>query len=128
MRNFFLYTFLTLVAVSTLVLSDFALAASQEKPLMVIRFAGEYVDYGQSLDKAIKMSLDKKSTVFFDVVVVTPETMDRKANKRNVADTTLFAEKIVEQIKQSGVPREMVRISFKTNTLVQNNEIQIFVQ
>lgn len=128
MRKFFFYSFLALVFVCKVVLSDSSLAANQEKPLMVIRFTGGEIDYERSLDKAISMSLHKKPTVAFELVAVTPETPDRKVNKENERDAKFFAEKIADQIKQSGVSPERVHSSMKSDKLAKVNEIQIFVQ
>ena len=76
----------------------------------------------------LKMALAKKPEVFFDVIVVTPETIDTKNNEQPSKEIKFFAEKIVEQIKNSGVSADMVRITFKRNKIAKSNEVQIFVQ
>ena len=128
MRHFCLYVFLAFAVIFTSNPPNFAFAESWEKPLMIIRFADNSVDYEQSLDKAVKMALKKKPTVLFDLVAVAPETMDKNINKQNEKDAKFLAEKIADQIKQSGVPPEMIRTDFKASRLTKVNEIQIFVQ
>jgi len=103
-------------------------ADSAKKPLMIIRFGDNPVDYEQSLDKAIKITLAKKPSVVFDVVAVIPETKDKSINQQNEKDAKFLSENIIAQMKQAGVSADKLHISQKINSLSKANEIQIFVQ
>ena len=128
MRNFIFSTFLILAAIFALNLPNFALADSAEKPLMIIRFTSDIVDYEQNLDKAVKMAVDKKPKVLFNLVAVTPETNDKNINKQNEKEAKFLVEKVADQIKQSGVSADMISTSLKSSKSVKAKEIQIFIQ
>lgn len=128
MRKIFIPIFFSLLAISTWQLSNHAIAAPQEKPLMVVRFSDTAVNFEQSLDKAIKMAIAAKPAVSFDLLAISPENTDRKINKKNQQNTKFIAEQIAAQIEQAGIDGSNIRTNFKTSTLVNTNEIQIFVQ
>jgi len=107
---------------------NFALADSAVKPLMIIRFGDSPVDYEQSLDRAVKITLAKKPSVMFDVISVVAQKSDKSANQQNDIDSKLFAERVVAQIKQGGVSNDRIHTREKITNLSKTNEIQIFVQ
>lgn len=128
MRSFILYVFIVLSAVCMPVANNIAVAAVQEKPLMVIRFNSNIIDYEKSLDKAVKKALQTKPTTFFDLIAISPETTDGNKNKQFEKEIKILAEKVKDRVIGAGAPVDMVRITLQKNKLIKSNEIQIFVQ
>ncbi len=135
MRGLFLYTFYAFTAICFLTTSytpAYSMPApttyNNQEPLLIIRFGEKPVDYEQILDKTVKMALNAKPAVSFDIVALTPDMFDRKINKQNEKDAKSRLEKISVQIQQAGVSAERINTSFKLNKLTQINEIQIFVK
>jgi hypothetical protein len=129
MRGYIVSLVLALLfCVGEFVINVPALADSPQKPLMIIRFGDNPVDYEQSLDKAVKITLAKKPSVAFDVVAVIPQTKDEYLNRQNEKDAKSFAQNIITQITHSGVLPDKVHMSEKVSAFSKTNEIQIFVQ
>lgn len=128
MRNLLLSVFLFLVTFGVFSAPNLSLAEGKEKPLMIIRFDSDAVNYEENLDKAVKMALDKKPTVFFDLVAISPDTKNKNRNKLFSDDAKFIAKKITDQIKENGVTANMIRTTYQQNKTIKYNEVQIFVQ
>ena len=128
LRNFLLSVFLFFVTLFALALPGTSFATGLNKPLMIIRFDNNAVDYEKNLDTAVKMAIAKKPTAFFDLVAISPETKNTSTNKQFSEDAKFIVNKITDQIKEAGVAPNMVRSVFQQSKLTKNNEIQIFVQ
>lgn len=124
----FLYSILTLSFVTTASYPQTSFSGPQDKPLMVVRFNNDSIPYENNLGKATKMALAAKSGAFFDVVGISPETVDKRINRQFEEHTKFYVEKIVQQIIQSGVSPEMIRTSYQKNKFTKIDEVQIFVQ
>ena len=108
--------------------SGFGAAFAEDKPLVTIRFNSDAVAYEQPLERAVKMAQQIKPDASFEVVAIVPETHNGKYNQQFDSDARFHAEKITDQLKQSGVGEGMVHTIFQKDKFVRNNEIRIFVR
>ena len=104
------------------------LAASERRPLVIIRFDRPNVDYQQALYTAVRRALDRKPTAEFDLVAVSPNTggpgqvaLHSDAAKRN-------AQSVLRSLSDMGLPANRVTLSATTSANVQSNEVQIYVR
>jgi hypothetical protein len=102
-------------------------AFAAEKPVMVIRFNQEYVDYQKSLTKVVNSALAAKPDVLFDVVAVVPEAGSKSDNAKMQARASQLAAKLVGNLNAAGVKPEQIRTTYQ-NSAVADSEIHIFVR
>jgi hypothetical protein len=105
-----------------------SLAASERRPLVVIRFDRPNVAYEQALYTAVRRALERRPDANFDLVAVAPNAgspaqvaLHTDASKRN-------AENVLRSLTTMGLPADRITLSATTSPSVQNNEVQIYVR
>lgn len=125
MKKYILSAILAVILAALNISSAFA---ADDKPLMIIRFNKDIVDYEKSLDKVVASALDAKASTFFDVVSIVPETENSKQNKIMTKDSEYLTGQVAENLKLSGVDEKNIRVTYQNSKLVKNNEVHIFVR
>jgi len=97
-------------------------------PLVTIRFYRPKVRYEKPLYIAVRRALERRPNVVFDLVAVVPQpsdpaqiTIHSEASKRN-------AENVFRSLTSMGLPAERVSLSATTNSIVQSDEVRLYVR
>lgn len=98
------------------------------RPLVVIRFDNENVDYEPALFSAVSAALDRRPNAAFDVVAVASAigtsgeiAINSNASRRN-------ADAVLRSLASMGLPADRVSVSSATSPAAQANEVHIFVR
>ena len=102
--------------------------AEQDKPLVVVRFNNDSVQYETPVKQMVKSALEIKSGAFFDVVTIVPETGNSSKDKALKKEAKEKTDKIVDLIKDSGARFGKVRTTYQQSWLASDVEVDIFVQ
>lgn len=101
---------------------------SERRPLVVIRFDREDVEFRQALYTAISTALERRPQSTFDLVAVAP-------NKGSPADVALasntskrYAERVVQALTEMGLPSNRLTLSATTSPGALTNEVHIYVR
>jgi hypothetical protein len=101
---------------------------ADRRPLVVIRFDKTNPTYEQALYTAVNRAIERKPDARFDVVAVAPS----KGNQAQVAlaasNSKKNAETVVRSLTNMGLPADRVKLSSRTSSSIQNNEVQVFVR
>ncbi len=98
------------------------------RPLVVIRFDQQNVDYEQPLYNAVGQALERRHDAVFDVVAVSPSAgtpgevaMASTAAKRN-------AEAVLRSLTRLGLPAERIGLSARNAADVSGPEVHLYVR
>jgi hypothetical protein len=101
---------------------------AERRPLVVIRFDRDNVEFKQALYSAISAALERRPQSTFDLVAVAP-------NQGSPADVALsantakrHAHTVLQALTEMGLPNSRVTLSSTTSPGVQTNEIRIYVR
>lgn len=98
------------------------------RPLVVIRFDSDDVDYERALFDAISRALDRRPSAAFDLVAVARGSGTPAEAALNATNARRNAENVLRSLTRMGLPPERVSLSAKTSRTVQSNEVQIYVR
>ncbi len=96
----------------------------RKKPLAVVKFNKEDVDYKPAISQAVNAAMNRKPNAEFEVVAVSPaggSMASKIATKNNATEVFNF-------IIQQGVSADKISISAKTSEKVKSAEVQVFVK
>ncbi len=98
------------------------------KPLVVIRFEREDVDYQHAVYQAVSQALDRYPQAYFDVMAVSPSATG------NAADTALAgstakrnADGVARTLSQMGIASGRIQLSEATSAGITSTEVRIYV-
>ena len=101
---------------------------AERRPLVVIRFDRDNVEFKQALYSAISAALERRPQSTFDLIAVAP-------NQGSPADVALaantakrHAHTVLQALTEMGLPNSRVTLSSTTSPGVQTNEIRIYVR
>ena len=99
-----------------------------QRPLVVIRFDRQNVQYQQALYTAVNRALQRRPQAAFDLVAVSPAqgspaqvTVSSNQAKRN-------AEGVLRTLSEMGLPLERVRLSAISSAQALTNEVHLYVR
>ena len=105
-----------------------AVSGGQRNPLVVIRFDRPNVAFEQALYTAINLALERRPQAAFDLVAVAP-------GKGSPAQATVAANKsrrnakaVLRSLSNMGLPLERVRLSARTSSNADANEVHIYLR
>jgi hypothetical protein len=98
------------------------------RPLVVIRFDTESVDYESALFAAVSAALDRRPNAAFDVVAVTPAAGTQAQVAVNSNTARRNADAVLRSLASMGLPADRVSISSATSPGAQVNEVHVFVR
>ncbi|SME93754.1 hypothetical protein SAMN06265365_101606 [Tistlia consotensis] len=98
------------------------------RPLVVIRFDRQNVDYEPALFSAVSAALERKPNAGFDLVAVAPGS--GPAGEVNLAAQTTRqnAEKVLRSLTNMGLPADRVSLSSVTNPSATVGEVHVYVR
>jgi len=101
---------------------------ADRRPLVVIRFDRPNVQYEQPLYSAVSRALERRPEAFFDVVAVSPQSVNtgRAALDTNAARRN--AQNVLRSLTDMGLPTNRVALSATTAADADTNEVRIFVR
>lgn len=99
-----------------------------QKPLIVIRFTENDIPYDRALKKVVSHALRTKPNTFFDIVSVVPETKSSSANNAHQQNANFHATQVSQKLGNLGVRQDRMRTNSQTSTLINADEIHIFVR
>ncbi|WP_445679847.1 hypothetical protein [Radicibacter daui] len=98
------------------------------RPLVVIRFERDDVDYEQAVYQAVSKALERKPDARFDVVAVSPSN----GSPADIALTSTSAKRNAEGVMRSlvrlGLPAERITLSARSSAQAQTSEVHIYVR
>jgi len=101
---------------------------SNRRPLVVIRFDRDDVDYQQALYTAVSRTLERNPTAAFDLIAVTPAGGSPAQAALNSSSARRNAEKVLRALSDMGLPAERVTLSAMTSGDTQTNEVRIYMR
>ncbi|OPZ79166.1 MAG: hypothetical protein BWY78_00206 [Alphaproteobacteria bacterium ADurb.Bin438] len=96
---------------------------SGKRALVTIRFDKRNVSYEQALFQAVKRALEKKSSVEFDLVGITPISGSTKG-----VDAKNSTDRVYKSLLNMGVPTNRIKVANITSSEVNNVEVRLFVK
>lgn len=104
------------------------LPGSVRRPLVVIRFDRQNVQYEQALYTAVSRALERRPNAMFDLVAVAPSR--GSAAQVTVASNRAkrSAEQVLRSLSDMGLPADRVRLSALTSGSAQSNEVHVYVR
>jgi len=98
------------------------------RPLVVIRFDRDNVEYKKALYAAISAALERRPQTTFDLLAIAPN-IGSPADVALAANTSkLHAQKVLSALSEMGLPSRRVALSSTTSPDVQTNEVHIYVR
>ncbi len=101
---------------------------SNRRPLVVIRFDRDDVDYQQALYTAVSRALERSPSAAFDLIAVTPASSSPAQASLNSSAARRSAEKVLRALSDMGLPAERVTLSAMTSGEAQSNEVRIYMR
>lgn len=98
------------------------------RPLVVIRFDQQNVDYEQALFSAVSQALDRRPTAAFDLVAVSPATGDAASATLAANEARRDAEAVLRSLTSMGLPPERVSLSSAQSPAASSNEVHLYVR
>ena len=98
------------------------------RPLVVIRFDRQNVEYQQPLYRAVSRALERKPSATFDVVAVSPASGNPGRTALAATRIRRSAEKVLRSLSDMGLGSDRARLVTSASQDVANNEVQIFVR
>jgi hypothetical protein len=98
------------------------------KPLVVIRFDRENVNYEHAVYQAVSKALDRFPNASFDVLAVSPTGSNAAEGALMVADAKRNADAVARSLSQLGLPPGRVHMNATKSATASVTEVQIFVR
>ena len=103
-------------------------AATNRRPLVVIRFDRADVPYQQALYNAVSRALERRPQAAFELVAVTPSQGTPAENALNASKAKRHADDVLRTLTEMGLPANRVNLSSTTSAEAATNEVHIYVQ
>jgi len=98
------------------------------RPLVVIRFDRQNVQYEQALYNAVSRALDRKPDAAFDLVAVHPKTGSTAQVILNSTAARRNAESVLRTLVDMGLPSTRVNMTSIPSAAAQSNEVRVYVR
>ena len=93
------------------------------RPLMIIRFDKQKVDYEEPLYKAVKAALDKRPATHFEIVAVSPF-----GTKSGAAEAAKNAKGVKDALLSMGLPASRIYSSQTTKDAIKTTEVHLYLR
>ncbi len=103
-------------------------AATDSRPLVVIRFDQPNVAYEQPLYTAVSKALERKPSATFTVMAVAPNAGSAAQVAVNTNASRQNAENVLRSLTNMGLPADRVSLSATMSPDIQSNEVRVFVR
>ncbi len=98
------------------------------RPLVVIRFDRDTVQYQQALYNAVSRVLERRPNAVFDLVAVAPGTGGQASVALNSTKVRRSAEGVLRSLVEMGLPPSRIALSGKTSADAQTNEVHLYLR
>ncbi len=98
---------------------------SQRRPLVVIRFDRQDVQYEPALYQAVSRALERRPDAVFDLVAVSPGTGNQNLSTGSARRN---AESVLQSLATMGLPSDRVMLSAMASPTAQSSEVHIYVR
>jgi len=98
------------------------------RPLVVIRFDRQNVQYEQALYDAVSRALDRKPETAFDLVAVHPNAGSTAQVILNSSAARRNAETVLRTLVDMGLPATRINMTSVGSTSAQSNEVRVYVR
>ena len=98
------------------------------RPLVVIRFDTENVDYEPALLSAVSAALDRRPNAAFDVAAVSPAAGSEAQMSASVVEARLHADAVARALASMGLTEDRVSVISVVSPEVPDNEVHVFVR
>lgn len=98
------------------------------RPLVIIRFDRNNVNYEQQLYTAVGQALDRYPAAKFDLVAVSPSEGNPAELALASTEARKNGENVLRSLTQMGVPLERVRLNAANSSTVRNSEVHLYMQ
>lgn len=98
---------------------------SQRRPLVVIRFDRQDVQYEPALYQAVSRALERRPDAVFDLVAVSPGTGNQNLSTGSARRN---AEQVLQSLSTMGLPSDRVMLSAMASPTAQSSEVHIYVR
>lgn len=98
------------------------------RPLVVIRFDRNKVNYQQAIYTTVKQVLDRRPDAMFDLVAVTPQQMSPGQHAIGSTQARRQAEQVLASLTEMGLPPNRVALSASTSNTAQTNEVHLYLR
>lgn len=105
-----------------------AMVTAQDRPLMVIKFNRQNVQYESRLYDAVKSALDRRPSAVFDVIAVSPRRGSPGETALGATNARRNAESVLRSLTNMGLPPGRVRISAMQSDAAASGEVHVFVR
>ncbi len=102
-------------------------SATEDRPLVVIRFDQPNVDYNQPLYVAVSSALERKASATFTIMAVSPNAGTPAEVAVNTDASRQNAENVLRSLTSMGLPADRITLAAATSPDIQSNEVRIFV-
>lgn len=103
-------------------------AAGSRRPLVVIRFDRQNVNYQQALYTAVSRALERRPNASFDLVAVTPSAGSSAQVALDTSKARRNAQEVLRSLTDMGLPPSRVALSATTASDASSNEVRLFVR
>lgn len=103
-------------------------AIGSRRPLVVIRFDRETVNYQQALYNAVNRVLERRPNAAFDLVAVAPTAGGPAQVALNTGKSRRAAEQVLRNLTEMGLPASRVAMSARTSAQAQANEVHLYLR
>lgn len=98
------------------------------RPLVVIRFDRNDVQYQQALYSAVSRALERRPDATFDLVAVAPSTGGPAREALNANKARRQAEGVLRSLVEMGLPPARVAVSARTMADAKTNEVHLYLR
>ncbi|MEW5703839.1 MAG: hypothetical protein AB1781_04540 [Pseudomonadota bacterium] len=98
------------------------------RPLVVIRFDRENVEYEQALYTAIRDALDRRPNATFDLVAIASMKGNTADAARNTNTSKKNAEDVLRALRDMGLPADRLNLKAMQSMDAESNEVHIYVR
>jgi len=109
-------------------MSQTATPISNRRPLVVIRFDRETVNYQQALYNAVNRVLERRPNAGFDLVAVAPTAGGPAQVALNTGKSRRAAEQVLRSLTEMGLPASRIALSARTSAQAQANEVHLYLR
>jgi len=102
--------------------------ASATKPLVVIRFDRDNVDYQMAVYQAVSQALDRFPQARFEVMAVSPSRGNPAQVAMAASNAKRRAEEVLRTLSQMGLPIERVQLTAATTEKAEGGEVHIYLR
>lgn len=98
------------------------------RPLVVIRFDRNKVNYQQALYTTVSQVLDRRPGAVFDLVAVSPERVAPGQQALGTTQARRQAEMVLQSLTEMGLPPNRVGLSASSSQTAHTNEVHLYLR